>query len=144
MVELHGEERTSVGGGTQLGRVSEHLGHGNDGRDDLQLRAGLQVLDPAAPGVQISDHVTHPVLGHRDLDLHQGLEQRDAGQTAGIAVAHGTGDLERHLRGIDLVERTVEQFDEDVTHGVAREHNWGILYQKFCNSVDCRCANAFN
>jgi hypothetical protein len=45
-----------------------------------------------------------------------------SGLAHGILEGHGTGDLERHLGGVDLVEGAIEQRDLDVHHRIAGEH----------------------
>src|SRR6185503_4090090 len=46
------------------------------------------------------------------------LEDRRVGLGEGVLDRQRAGDLERHLRRVDLVERSVEQRDLDVDHGI--------------------------
>ena len=52
--------------------------------------------------------------GMRDLDLHDRLEDGRIGLREGVLDGHRAGDLERHLRRVDVVVRPVEERDLDV------------------------------
>src|SRR5215211_7371805 len=121
MIELHGERRAALGLGAYGRRVTEHLGERNHRADYLPAAAGVHTLYVASPRREVAHHVAHELLGHDDLDVHHGLQQDRVGPLEGLFDGHGTSDLERHLGGVDLVVRTVDQLDPDIDHGVARD-----------------------
>ena len=81
--------------------------------------ARLHSLDLTATAVQVADDVAHELLGHRHLDAHDRLEDGRIGLLEGVLDRQRTGDLERHLGRVHVVERAVEQRHLDVDHGVA-------------------------
>ena len=113
------------GTAAQVGHVAEHLGQRDQGAHDLglcrRILHGLHPLDLAAAAVEVAHDVAHELLGHRDLDLHDRLEDGRVGLAEGVLDGHRAGDLERHLRRVDVVVRAVEQGDLDVDHRVAGE-----------------------
>src|SRR5919199_75093 len=108
-------------GHSQVAHVAEHLRERDQGPDDAGAGALLHRLDHPAPGVQVADDVTHVVLGRDDLDGHHRLEQGRAGLAGGLLEDHRAGDLEGHLRGVDLVVLAVEQGGLDADQRVAGE-----------------------
>ena len=48
-----------------------------------------------------------------------GLEDGRVGLVDGVLEGHRAGDLERHLRRVDVVERAVKEGDLDVDHRIA-------------------------
>src|SRR5215213_6615198 len=121
MIELHGERSAALGLGAHGRRVTEHLGERHHGAYDLPTAAGIHTLYVATPRREVAHHVAHELLGHDDLDVHYGLQKDRVGPLEGLFDGHGTSDLERHLGGVDLVVRTVDQLDPDIDHGVARD-----------------------
>ena len=83
--------------------VAEHLRQRNQGLDDPGAEPLLHGLDLATAGVEVADDVAHVVLGGGHLDRHHRLEDHGAGLAGGLLEGHRTGDLERELRGVDLV-----------------------------------------
>src|SRR5919112_4205007 len=120
-VEHHGVARPSLGAAAQVAHVAEHLRQRHQGPDDAGAGALLHRLNGPAAGVQVADDVTHVVLGGDDLDGHQRLEQGRAGLACGLLEDHRAGDLEGHLRGVDLVVLAIEQGRLHADHGVAGE-----------------------
>src|SRR3954447_160180 len=120
-VEDHRVAGPTLGAAAQVTHVAEHLRERDQGPDDAGAGALLHRLDDPAPGVQVTDHVTHVVLGRDDLDGHERLEQGRVGLARGLLEDHRAGDLEGHLRGVDLVVLTVEQDGLDTHHRVAGE-----------------------
>src|SRR5919106_801744 len=53
-VELHGERRAPLRHGPQVGRIAEHLRERDARADRLRPTDRLELLDPAAPTVQIT------------------------------------------------------------------------------------------
>src|SRR5215211_1733343 len=121
MIELHGERSAALGLGAHGRRVTEHLGERHHRADDLPTAAGVHTLYVATPRREVAHHVAHELLGHDDLDVHHGLQEDRIGPPEGLFDGHGTGDLERHLGGVDLVVRTVDEFDPDIDYGVASD-----------------------
>src|SRR3954471_2488275 len=120
-VEHHGVARPSLGAAAQVAHVAEHLRERDQGPDDAGAGALLHRLDDPAPGVQVADDVAHVVLGRDDLDGHERLEQGRVGLACGLLEDHRAGDLEGHLRGVDLVVLAVDQGGLDTDHRVAGE-----------------------
>src|SRR5215210_5811646 len=120
-VEDHRVAGPSLGAAAQVAHVAEHLRERDEGPDDASAGALLHRLDGPAPGVQVADDVAHVLLGRDDLDGHERLEQSRAGLAGGLLEDHRTGDLEGHLRGVDLVVLAVQQRGLHADHGVAGE-----------------------
>src|SRR3954453_9400003 len=114
VAELHLGARATLRQAAQVGDVPEHLGERNERPDDLRRAARLHPLDLSAAAVEVADDVAHELLGHEDLDLHDRLEDGRVCLGEGVLDGHRTGDLERHLRRVDVVIRTVEQRHLDV------------------------------
>src|SRR3954466_10252893 len=108
-VEHHGVARPSLGAAAQVAHVAEHLRQRHQSPDDAGAGTLLHRLDGAAAGVQVADDVAHVVLGRDDLDGHERLEQGRAGLACGLLEDHRAGDLEGHLRGVDLVVLAVDE-----------------------------------
>ena len=61
-------------------------------------------------------------FGHDHLDPHHGLEQHRLRLLGRILERHRAGNLERHLRRVDVVVGAVVQLDPDVVDRIAGEH----------------------
>src|SRR5690242_7063864 len=120
-VEDHRVAGPTLGAAAQVAHVAEHLRERDQGPDDASAGTLLHRLDGSAPGVQVADDVAHVVLGRDDLDGHQRLEQGRAGLAGGLLEDHRAGDLEGHLRGVDLVVLAVDEGRLDANHRVAGE-----------------------
>src|SRR3569833_4697779 len=121
-VELHGEDGASLSLAPQVTDVSEHLGQWHGGLDDLDSVTLAHLLNLATTAVQVADDVTHVVLRSGDLDGHHRLQQRGVGLAGRLLERHGTGELERQLRGVDAVAGAVLQSDLDADQRVSGEH----------------------
>src|SRR5919107_568904 len=119
MIELHSERRAALGLGAHGGRVTEHLGQRHHGPDDLTAAAGVHTLYLASPRREVAHHVAHKLLGHDDFYVHHGFQKDRVGPLEGLLDGHGTGYLERHLGGVDVVVRAVDELHPDIHHGVA-------------------------
>src|SRR5919112_2262707 len=135
-VEDHRVAGPPLGAAAQVAHVAEHLRERDQGPDDASAGALLHRLDGPAPGVQVADDVTHVLLRGDDLDGHQRLEQGRAGLARGLLEGDRAGDLEGHLRGVDLVVRAVEQDRLDADHRVAGED--AVLHRVLHALVDRR------
>src|SRR3982751_7036365 len=120
-VEHHGVARPPLGAAAQVAHVAEHLRQRHQSLDDAGAGALLHRLDGPAAGVQVADDVTHVLFRGDDLDGHQRLEQGRAGLAGGLLEDHRAGDLEGHLRGVDLVVLTVDQRRLHADHRVPGE-----------------------
>src|SRR5205814_595848 len=69
----------------------------------------------------VADDVAHVLLGGDDLDRHDRLEQLGFGLAGSFLQRHGTGDLECHLRAVDLVVRAVREPGPHVDERVPRD-----------------------
>src|SRR5215211_5081257 len=114
-VELHGVARAALGLRPQIADVAEHLRERHDRAHDARTAPLLHRLDEAPAGVEVADDVTHVLFRGGDLDGHHRLEQHRVGLTSGLLQRDRTGDLERHLRGVDLVVGAIDegQLDPD-------------------------------
>ena len=86
-----------------------------------EAAACLHRDDAPTPAVEVADDGPHVFLGGDDLDVHDRLQQRGLGAPHRLLEAHGPGDLERHLRRVDLVIRAVGQPHLDVDHRIPGE-----------------------
>src|SRR3954469_12259000 len=120
-VEDHRVARPSLGAAAQVTHVAEHLRQRHQGPDDAGAGALVHRLDGPAAGVQVADDVAHVLLGGDDLDGHERLEQGRAGLAGGLLEGDRAGDLEGHLRRVDLVVLTVQQRRLDDDHRVTGE-----------------------
>src|SRR6476619_500545 len=135
-VELHGEARAALRLGAQVADVAEHLGQRDEALDDLGAADVLHALDLATAGVDVTDDVAHVVLGRTDLDGHHRLEQDRVRLPDGLLEHHRAGDLERHLRGVDVVVGAVVERRADTHERVAGEH--AVLHGVLDTSVHRR------
>ena len=71
---------------------------------------------------EVADDVAHVLLGGHDLDGRDRLEQLRLGPAGGFLERHRAGDLERHLRAVDVVVRAEREPGADVDERVAGEH----------------------
>src|SRR5690606_27732224 len=118
-VELHRVHRTTLGLGPQVADVPEHLRQRDESTDDLDPARVLHRLDLTSPGVQVADDISHVLLRSTDLDVHERLEEDGLRLAQSLLGSHGAGDLERHLRGVDVVVGTVQEHSLDVHDRVA-------------------------
>src|SRR4051812_12378127 len=120
--EDHRVDSATGGAAAQVADVAEHLGQRDERPDDLDAGGVLHGLDLSTAGVEVADDVAHVLLGRAHLDVHDRLEQHRIGLACGLLVRDRPGDLERHLRGVDVVVRAVEQDRADTHCRVAGEH----------------------
>src|SRR5918998_5500959 len=119
VVELHGEGGPPLGLAPHGGCVSEHLRERHHRPDDLTAASRVHALDMAAPAREVAHDVAHELLGHDDLDVHYWFQQDRVGPLEGLLGGHAPRYLERHLRGVDLVVRTVHELHPHVHDRVA-------------------------
>src|SRR6478735_830951 len=120
-LELHRVHRAARGLRPQVTDVTEHLRERDVRTHDLHTGGVLHGLDLAAARVQVADDVAHVLLRSTDLDAHQRFEQDGLRLASSLLEAHGARDLERHLRGVDVVRGTVEDRRLDADHRVPGE-----------------------
>src|SRR5690606_30909875 len=126
MLELHGVRSTALGLRTQAGRITEHLGQGNLGLDDLATTRDIfHALDHATARGQIAHHVAGVFFRRFHFNGHHGLEQHRAGLAHTFLECHGSGHTERVFVRVHVVVRTEEQRDLDVDHRVTGHHTCG-------------------
>src|SRR5690606_3016149 len=78
----------------------------------------IQPLPDTATPVQVAHDVAHVIFRRHHLDLHDGLEQHRIGLHEAFFEGHRGCYLERHLRGVDVMIRTVVKSDLDVDHRI--------------------------
>src|SRR5690606_18402779 len=120
-VELHRVDGATLGLGTQVGGVPEHLGDRHLSPHDLRVPPLRHAFDLTPAGIQVADHIAHVLLWGRDLDVGHGLEQLDTGTLGGLLDSHGAGDAEGHLGGVDVVVRAVDEDGPDIDERVSGE-----------------------
>src|SRR5690606_28973693 len=108
-----------LGHGAEGGGIAEDFGFGDACADELPSGAcGVYAEDAASAAVDVAGDVAHEFLGHGDLHSDVGLQQAGRGLLYGVLDGHGGGDLEGHVGGVHGVEGAVEEFDDDVHHGM--------------------------
>src|SRR5439155_21172633 len=117
-------------------RVGEDLGHRHLCLDRGHARARLHALQAPATGVEVAVDRPHRVVGDADLDLHDRLEQHRIGLLVRVLEGHRAGDLERHLRGVDLVLLAVYEPHLDSLYRRARK--LAVLHRLLDALVDGR------
>src|SRR5690606_31712041 len=143
MLELHGVRCTALGLRTQAGRITEHLGQGNLGLDDLATTRDIfHALDHATARGQIAHHVAGVFFRRFHFNSHHRLEQHRACLAHAFLEGHGSGHTERVFVRVHIVVRTEEQRDLDVNNRVTSHHTSA---KSFLDAfVDCRDVLARN
>ena len=116
---LHAVGRSALSLAAQIGRVTEHTGKRHQRVHLCRAGAGLLTLDLTAAAAEVADDSAQIFVGRRDADLHDRFKQRGTCLLASCLKRHGTGDLERHFRRVDLVIGAVVKRDLHVDHGIA-------------------------
>src|SRR5690606_22290690 len=120
--EFHGIGGAPLSRGTQIGGIAEHFGQRHFGAHELAGRRVFHALHQTAAAVQVAHHVAHVVFRRHYFNLHDRFEQHRVGVARAFLETHGTGDLERHFRGVHFMVGTVVQGDLDVHHREAGDH----------------------
>ncbi len=102
--------------------VAEHLGQRDERANDAVAMGFIHGLHLATTGVEVTDHGAEEVLGRGDFDGHHRLEDARVGATSGLLEGHRAGELERKLRGVDVVVRAVSEGHLDVLDRVTSEN----------------------
>src|ERR1017187_7443356 len=103
-----------LGKGADVCHVAEEHLEGHGGRDDARPRLVFHRLHAAAAAVDVADQVALIFLGRRDLDAHDRLEEDRGRLLHRILEGENARHLERELGRIDLVERPVDDADDDI------------------------------
>src|SRR5690606_21105305 len=123
VLELHRVRCATLSLRTQAGRITEHLGQGNLGLDDLATTGDIfHALDHATAGGKIAHHVAGVLFRRFHFNSHHGLEQHRAGLAHTVLESHGSGHTERVFVRVHIVVGTEEQRNLDVHYRVARHH----------------------
>src|SRR5699024_821254 len=125
VAELHRVHRTALGLRPQVPDVPEHFGQRHQRADHLNTTGVLHRLDLAAPRIQVADHVPHVLFRGPYLDVHHRLQQHRLGALDAFLQCHGTGDLESHLGGVDVVVGAVHQSGLDPHQRITGERTAG-------------------
>src|SRR5690606_7832521 len=130
MLELHGVRCTALGLRTQAGRITEHLGQGNLGLDDLATTRDIfHALDHATARGQITHHVAGVFFRRFHFNSHHGLEQHRAGPAHTFLESHGSGHTECVFVRVHIVVGTEEQRDLDIDDRVTSHHTGGDCFR---------------
>src|SRR5262245_37105640 len=119
--ELHREGRAPLAARPEIRRVSEHLREWHRSGDHLGVAPGLLPADAPAAPVDVADDVADEVVRRDHLEAHDGLEDHGGCLGHRLLERHRAGDLERHLRRVDLVIGAEGDRGLHVHHGVAGE-----------------------
>ena len=92
------------------------------GADNLAGGGLVQALQYATAPVQVTIDVAHVIVGRDNLHLHDGLQQHRLGFAGAILEGHGTGNLESHFVGINVMIGAVVEGNLDVNDRVAGNH----------------------
>src|SRR5690625_2482716 len=108
-VEDHGVVSATLGLGTQVTNVAEHLGQRNQSLDSLDAGAVFHGVDLATTGVDVTDNFVHVLFRSNDLNGHHLLEQYRLSLLNSFLHSLLTSNLEGHFRGVNFVVSTIEQ-----------------------------------
>ena len=137
MGELHRERCSSLGERSKVGSISKHTREGNLSCDHTGPPPVFSFRCLASSGVKIAHDLAHKLFGGDDLDRHQGFKKNRAGSPGTFLETDRTGNLEGHLRGIDIMVRSVDERNLDVDHRVPRQDSsLHRLFDPFLNSGD--------
>ena len=125
MVGLHRVGGAAARQGADGRGIPEELGKRGIGDDLDGAVAGVDLNDGAAAGTDVADDVAHVLFRSGDFHLHDRFEEAEAALARGFLQPHGSGDLERHFRGVDRVERAVDDIHMEIGERVACEHAGG-------------------
>src|ERR687893_2162534 len=132
VIELHSERRAALRLAPDGRRVTEHLGERDHRPDDLPAAARVHALDLAAPARKVAHDVAHELLRYDYLDVHDRLQQDRVGSLETLLDRHATRDLERHLRGVDVMVRAIHELDLDVHD---REPGHDAVIERLLNAL---------
>ena len=98
-------------------------------------------MPSSRPRRELRSPLTAPTVssGTVDLERHDRLEQHGVGLLVGLLERHRAGDLERHLRRVDVVVRAVDEPDADALHRRAGE--LAVLHRLLDALVDGRAGS---
>src|SRR5699024_8558574 len=116
--EGHRIHRTALGLRPQITDVAEHLRQRDHSLDDLHTGSIVHRLNLATPGIQVADDITHVILSGAHLYVHERYEKNTIRLPDSLLEDHRSGDLECHLRGVDVVVGAVDQSGLDTDHRV--------------------------
>src|SRR5437899_7329101 len=102
-MEVHRVSRAALRHRTHISRIPEHLRKGYKRGNDLRARSRSHALDAAPARVDVTSDRARVLFGRNNLDLHYRLEQYRIRFLSRVLERHRAGDLESHLRRVDLV-----------------------------------------
>ena len=117
--ELHCKGSPTLRAGAEVCCITEHLRKRRNRVDDLRPVAHFHAGDMTAARGQVAQNVAEIVLRHEHFNLHHRFEQHGARLRERFLDRERARDLERDLRGIDLVIGTVDERCADVHHRIA-------------------------
>ena len=117
VTELHRRRRPTLGHRPQVRDVAEHLGERDERPDDL-ASTPRDSIPSIWPRRLLRSPITSPMNSSGIVTSIRMIGSRIAGSALreGVLDGHRAGDLERHLRRVDLVVRAVEERGLDVDH----------------------------
>ena len=120
-VNLHRELTSALSLTSQVCSIAEHLCQRNHSMNYLRTAAHFCTLNAAAARVDVAHYVAEVFLRNENFNLHHGLKQYGISLLQTVLQSHRTCNLERHLRGVDFVIRTVDQLNLEVYNFVSAD-----------------------
>src|SRR5262245_36960733 len=131
MGKLHRIGSSSLGHGSQVRGITEHLCQRHAGVDSLRRRPGFHAQYFAAPRTNLTVHITHKVLRYHHFYGHDGFEENWVSLSRSLLESHRTGNLESDLGRVHVMIGTVEKGRFNIHNGIARK---GAVLGGFLNS----------
>src|SRR5471032_295741 len=134
--EFHRVACATLGHGTDVGRITEHLTQRNLGTNHFAGNRIFHTQDHAATTVKVAHHVTHIVFRRNNLYRHDRLKQLTTALLGQLLGRHGSSHLERHLVGVDVVVRTIKNGSLQADQRIAGNNT--VLHLLFDTLLDSR------
>nr|P35649.1 RecName: Full=Uncharacterized 66.3 kDa protein in hag2 5'region [Eikenella corrodens]CAA78253.1 hypothetical 66.3 KD protein in HAG2 5'region [Eikenella corrodens] len=118
-LELHGVGSATLGSGTQVGGITEHLSQRHF--STYFLTAGTVVVHTqyeTTATVQVAHYIAHVVFRSFYFHSHNRLQQYRRGFTHTVFECHRSGQFKRNLRRVHIVVRTESQADANIYHRI--------------------------
>ena len=103
MVESHCINAATLSLGTQVRRITEHFGQGYKSLDMFGAAAHFHAFHAAAARVQVTDNVTHIIFRNNNFHFYIRFEKNGIRFAGTFFETYGTGNLESHFRGVDIM-----------------------------------------
>src|SRR5258708_7490016 len=119
--ELHGISGAALRFGSEVVGVRQHFRERHLRLDDDVVAAAFAAGDPAATPAEVAHQVAGVLVGGVDLDVHDGFEENGTRLLHGFLEGERAGNLESHVRRIDIVILAVVEDGAEVHDGESRQ-----------------------